>query len=208
MSSVPYVRVLEAPAAEPITLTQAKLWCKVDQTAEDALLELLIQAVRERAEEITGRAFVQRRMELRLDKFPADPVIELPFAPLISVEYVKYIDAAGTLQTLEGSPTNWIEDAGSEPGRIQPLHGTSWPNTQDVIAAVRIGFQCGYAPAAGSPTDYASNIPARAKQWMQARLASFYENREHIVVGKVVNQPPRDFVDGLLDGLIVHKRFA
>lgn len=206
-SAVPHVVVLEAPAAEPITLAQAKAWCRVDQSTEDALLEVLIQAVRERAEAITGRAFVQRTLELRLDAFPQD-VIELPYAPLIAVDYVRYRDTSGELQTLQGSPSNWIEDTGSAPGRIQPLHGQSWPNTQDVVAAVQIGFQCGYAPGSGSPTDYAENIPALAKYWMQARLAAFYENREHLIAGKSFSQPPRDYVDGLLDGLKVNLGFA
>lgn len=225
---VPYVRVIAAPSCEPASLDQAKAWCRVDHSNDDALISLLLKAVRERFEEITGRACVRRQLELRLDSFPPWPprgrssfpfftsqcpqdlVIELPFPPLRSVDYVSYLDASGTLQTMSGSPSSWIEDTGSEPGRIQPLSGATWPATLNAIAAVRIGFTCGYAPV-GSPEDDAAlqaGIPALAKTWMQARLATFYDKRDQIVIGDRLEQVPRDFVDGLLDGLRINKNFA
>lgn len=207
---IPRVRVLQAPSVEPVSLTQAKLWCRVDTATEESLISALIQAARERAEDLTGRAFVRRQLELRLDAFPTDTdVIELPFPPLISVDYVAYIDADGTLQTLSGSPSNWREDLGSEPGRIQPLDGATWPATQTGIAAVRIGYTCGYAPI-GSPEDETAlqaGIPALVKTWMEARVSTIFDNRAQFVTGNAV-RVPRDFVDGLLDGLRVTKLFA
>lgn len=82
---VPYVAVIEGPAVYPVSLAKAKEWCRVDYADQDAVLNLLIAAATERAEEITGRAFIQRQLELRLDAFPAGKVIELPFPPLRSV---------------------------------------------------------------------------------------------------------------------------
>ena len=206
--SVPVIRVIDAPEAEPVTLTQAKAWLRVDHSDEDATIELLITAARERAEELTGRVFVQRRLEMRLDAFPAGNVIEIPHPPLIAVNSVSYIDGSGDLQTLSGSPSEWIEDTVSAPGRIQTLQGESWPATRDEIGAVRIDFTCGYAPEAGSPADWGSNVPALVKQWMQVRLGTFYMQREALVIGQSVTQPPRDFVDGLLDNLNVRLGFA
>jgi uncharacterized phiE125 gp8 family phage protein len=203
---VPHVRVLEAPAGEPITVAEAKTFCRVDTDDQDAVLELLIQAARERAEDITGRATVQRELELRLDEFPNNEVIERPYPPLISVDYIEYLDAAGDAQRLEGSPTSWIEDLYSEPGRIRPLAGTSWPATYEAPGAVRIGFTCGYAPY-GSPADYGYNVPARMRQWMQARISTWFERREHLDLANVKDLP-RDYVDGLLDGLKVNRGFA
>ncbi len=207
---VPYIKVLEAPSAEPVSLAEAKAWCRVEDTNSDDIIGLLIQAARERAEEITGRAFVRRRLELRLDAFPENgEAIALPFPPVISVEYVAYLDTGGALQTLSGSPSQWYEDFGSEPGRIQPLLGQDWPSAAELSSAVRIGYTCGYAPV-GSPEDAAAlraGVPALVKSWMHARLATMYENREQLVVGNVVSMP-RDFVDGLLDGLRATKMFA
>lgn len=202
------VAVISAPPAEPVSLADAKLWCKVDYTDDDTIIAMIVQAARERAEDITGHAFVQRQLEMRLDSFPDENIIELPFPPLQSVDYIKYIDGDGALQTLTGSPSLWIEDAASRPARIQTLDGGSWPATKTQIAAVRIGFTCGYAPSVGSPTDYGANVPNLVKQWMQLRIATFYDNRGSLFSGTRLEQPPRDYVDGLLDGLKVNLGFA
>lgn len=205
------VRVLEAPAAEPVTVAQVQEYCRIDAdvlAAQSVIVPLLIQAARERAETITGRAFVQRRLEARYDAFPdGDEIIALPYPPLYSVEYVDYVDANGTLQRLSGSPSQWLEDTGSAPGRIQPLFGTSWPATRDQAGAVRIGYTCGYAPGTGSPTDYAANVPAAVKHWIFARISTWNERREHFDMANV-RDLPRDYVDGLLDELRVRLDFA
>ncbi len=200
MEIISRVRVVTEPEVEPVTLAEAKLWCRVDDddTSQDAMLLLLIKAVRERAEELTGRAFAQRTLELRLDAFP-DGVIELPFPPLQSVTSISHIDSSGALQT-SGSPTDFQEDLTSEPGRVAPLTGTAWPSTQEVLNAVRVRYVAGYATV--------NAIPKLARLWMQARISTFYEHREQLVVGGQLTSLPRDFVDGLLDGLRVTKNFA
>jgi hypothetical protein len=171
-----------------------------------------------------GRALIQRQLELRMDRFPrlclipawitppgsdGTKVIKLPFAPLQQVDYITYLDANGAWLTLSGSPSQWMEDSGSEPGRIYPLDGTEWPETQAGIGVVRIAFTCGY-PSVGSPDDdnaKRASLPAEALLWMQTRIATMYDKRDVLVMGNVA-QVPRDFVDGLLDGLRVSNNFA
>jgi uncharacterized phiE125 gp8 family phage protein len=196
-------KVITQPAYEPVTLAEAKLWLRVDEddTEQDAMINLLIIAMREYAESLTGRAFVQRTLEHRLDKFPQDAgVIELPVAPLRSVTSIQYVDGDGVLQSIDSSPTGWQEDTFSEPGKIKPLTTSNdWPITLDELGAVRIRYVSGYA----NP----NSIPKKVRLWMQTRISTLYEHREQIVIGGVVNIP-RAFVDGLLDDLKVHKNFA
>lgn len=205
--------VISAPAYEPVTLATARLYCNIDAdlTGQDDIIRLLITAARERAEEITGRAFVERTLELRLDQFPDEQVIELPFAPLQYVETITYTDTAGVEHTLQGqgSPDEIHTDTGSTPGRIAPLYGASWPSSNGMPGSVRIRYLAGYA-AVGSPHDgqeFENAMPARLKQWMAARVSTWYENRDHLDLANL-KELPRDFVDGLLDGLIAHRRFA
>lgn len=198
------VRVVTAPTFEPVTLTEAKLWCRVDEddTDQDAMLLLLIIAMREYAEELTGRAFVSRTLEMRMDGFPEDgDPIELPYTPLHSVSSIQYVDADGDLQSLEASPTDWQVDTVSEPGRVAPSTDDGlWPDTrEDELGAVRITFVAGYANV--------NAIPKKVRLWMQARIATLFEHREQIVTGSVA-AIPKDFTDGLLDGLRVHTGFA
>lgn len=207
-------RIVTAPALEPVSLAQARAWCRIDAdvTGEDWVLALLIAAARERAEQITGRALVERDVELVMDDLPDDDApIELPFSPVQYVNYVRYTDVAGAAQELSGSPTPWILAGGdTAPARLTPLYGQPWPVTRATVGNVSIGYRAGYAPV-GSPRDeaaYQYGMPKLIINWLAARIATFYENREQVIVGGQVQDMPRDFVDGLLDGLILNRRFA
>lgn len=196
------VKVITAQTYEPVTVIEARLWCRIDDddTEEDATLLLLITAMREKAEELTGRAFASRTLELRLDEFPdADGAIELPFAPLREVTSISYLDSGGTLQSLDASPKWWQEDTNSEPGRVAPALAGSWPGTADALDAVRIRYTAGYA----NP----NAIPRLVRLWMQSRISTLFDNRDQLVMNNTVHIP-RDFADGLLDGLRVNKLFA
>ena len=133
------------PAAEPITLDQAKAHLKVDATDDDALITALIPAARARAEWHTGRAFVTQSWTLWLDCWPGAGWVQLPLAPLQSV-------ASVTLYGCDGTPT--VLDSGfyqvSQDGRV-----TLKPDL--VLAplrpldAVAIAFTAGYGAAADVP---------------------------------------------------------
>lgn len=193
-------RVITEPSSEPISLADAKLWCNVDDdiTAQDAQILGLIVAMREMAEGITGQAFVQRLLEYRLDAFPSedDGRIELPVVPLVSVASVSYVDANGAIQTMSGSPSQFREWTS---GAVAPLYGSAWPGTRAEPEAVRIRYTAGYTSVA--------QVPEKLKLWMRTRISTLNENREQFI-GSNQQPIPRDFADGLLDSLIVTKRFA
>jgi hypothetical protein len=135
-----------------------------------------------------------------MDAFPDDDeAIELPFPPILTLDYIQYVDGDGTLQTLSGSPTVWTLDAGSTPARVQPLYGESWPGVRDQMAAVRIGYTAGYANI--------SDLPKALRIYLQARVSTFNEFREQLIQNGV-GEIPRDFCDGLLDGLRVNTGFV
>ncbi len=60
------------PAAEPVTLTEAKSWLRVDSddNTQDELIGELITAARNYCEKETGRAFCTQTWNLTLDRFP------------------------------------------------------------------------------------------------------------------------------------------
>lgn len=196
------VRIITAPSVEPVTLTEAKLHLRETDTAQDDLITALIVAARQYAENYTRRAFAQRTLELTLPCFPADSIIELPQPPLQSVTSVKYIDFAGTLQTVLASA--YQVDSYREPGLVKPAYLSFWQLTRDDFNAVQVRYVAGYA-AAGSPDDYAYNIPAAIKHWIKVRVATLYEHREQLVVDQRITaiEVPRSIIDGLLDPYIV-----
>lgn len=207
------VRVVTAPVYEPVTRAQAKLWAKVDTdlSADDAIFDMLVKAMREYAENITGRTFVQRSLQLIL---PDTQLLHidrrtrigfcLPYPPLVSVSSITYIDTDGTQQTLDAA--DYDVHTWREPGIVVQDWNSSWPSYRSEPDAWRLNYLAGYAP--GSPQDEAAHqevLPAALKVWMQARLATLYRDREQLIMGNQV-MIQRDFADGLLDALIVGER--
>lgn len=197
------------PSCEPMTLDEAKIHCRIDldETDEDTYISTLITVARQLAEHLTGRAFVERVLEVAFSHFPGYEV-EIPKPPLQSVESIKYTDMDGVEQTV--APSIYQVDTRRSLfsyGRIKPAYLQTWPT--DVRStdydAVRVRYTAGYTPV-GSPTTDAlrqAAVPAVLKQWMGIRIAMWHEHREPIVVGTIVADIKRDFVDGLLDPLCV-----
>lgn len=150
---------------------------------EDALLSALISAATQTASDRLQRALVPARYRLTLDAF--EPVILLSMPPILSVESVIYIDPDGRPQTL--SPSDYLVDAVSEPGRLLPAPGQSWPATQDRVNAVEVTYSAGYS---------GGNVPFPIKQWILLAVGDMYENRSRSAEKPIV---PQNFADGLLD---------
>lgn len=146
-------RDLTSPNAEPITLAQAKLHLCVDFTENDAYITALITAARQQVEKLMNRAIFNRKMLLTLDYFPwpgwdsttgstahdyfmrwyyRGLTIRLPKPATVSVQSFTYIANDGvTVITID--PSNYFVDVTSEPARIAPRPGFTWPYQQNYI---------------------------------------------------------------------------
>ena len=103
------IKTITPPAAEPITLADAKAHLRVDYADDDALITALIAVTREQAESITGLALLTRTVsqtgELKPDGAQVlfvMPVIDVLTASVdgVASTYTQYgsvvvIDAAG-----------------------------------------------------------------------------------------------------------------
>lgn len=172
--------LVTAPAAEPITLTEAKAHLRVTGTDEDTLIAALIAAARQNLDGRDGwlgRSLMPQTWELRLYAFPASITIPLP--PLQSVDSIKYIDLDGDEQTLD--PALYQVVAG-EPARIVPAYGQTWPSTRCQPEAVRVRFTAGYADAA--------SVPAPIKAAILLNVGTLYRDRETVNIGNIVAELP------------------
>jgi uncharacterized phiE125 gp8 family phage protein len=185
------LRRTAAPAVEPVTLAEAKLHLKVDHSADDALISVLITAAREEAEHRTGRSLIDQQWTLTLDAFP--DAIRLRMGRVSSVSEVRYVDPAGATQVL--APAGYtLDNAGDYANWLFPAAGYAWPATLDQPNAVTVVYR------AGEPN--ASTVPASAKAWVLLTVGALYANREG-GVEKAISELPRAFYHGLLDKLVV-----
>lgn len=184
------IKRTSGPAAEPLTLAAAKDHLRVDTADDDALIAALLAASREDCEGFTGRCFVWSAWEMKLDAFPTARLgeIRLPRPPLIRVDSVKYIDSDGAEQTV--AVADYQVDSNSEPARIRPAYGKSWPTPRAQFNAVTIAYVAGYAAGEGSPTDYAANVPESIKAAIKLQMGHLHENREAVNVGNIVTEIP------------------
>ena len=184
-------KIISGPSDEPITLTEAKAHCRVDDSNSDALITALIEAARESAELFCERSFVQRNYRLTLDCFPRSrEAILLPYPPVVGVTRVQYFDTDGALQTW--SSGEYHIDTESEPGRLLPNSDQTYPSDVDRrLGAVRIEYVAGYpADETGSPSDFTANVPKLAKQAMLMMVGEWFMTREDSVIGHIVGEIP------------------
>lgn len=170
------VRVI-APAAQPISLAQAKAQVRVDFNDEDDLIAGLIEAATDYVDGWTGalgRALMTQTWELSLDEFP-NGAINLPLGPCRQIVAVTYVAANGSTQTV--SSADYTTDFNPVEGWVIPK-AAGWPATMTTANAVTVRWVAGYASAAA--------VPPGIKQAILLLVAHWYQNRELVGQGQAL----------------------
>lgn len=174
-------KVITGPTTEPVSLTEAKLQCRLDGSTEDALLTIYIAAARSFYEWRTGRTIHQQTLEYVLDEWPSVDCIVLPRAtPLVSITSVIYKDSSAVSTTWTN--TEYIADSDSIPGRLVLGYGESWPSfTAYPVSPIRIRYLAGIETSPATEADSADKIP------ILMLVGGMYENRESVVVSEMAS---------------------
>lgn len=91
--------VISPPAEAPLSLDAVKAFLRIGHDGEDALVEEMLQAARERLEQVAGLALVLQTVQLCWREWPADLTgrgARLPIGPVQQVEAVRLVDEAGS----------------------------------------------------------------------------------------------------------------
>lgn len=163
------------PALEPITLADAKLHCRVDHDSEDMLISSLILAARLHVERHLDLALISQSWSLYLDRWPDAPYVELPLAPLISVDAIRIYDPAGDVVSF--APSLFITDTASRRPRLARSEGQSWPQPGRSVNGIEIAFTAGYGEAA-------EDVPMPVRQAIRMLVADWYQRREPAPFGE------------------------
>jgi uncharacterized phiE125 gp8 family phage protein len=170
---------------EPISLAEAKLQLRVDDTTEDALVTDLIATARQHIEQYCSIRLVVGAATMTFACFAA--LERLTLAPVTAVTELRYLDVAGVEQTLD-SATYELVNVDADPLRpmVRLKVGASWPTIRSAVDAVRVTATAGYAAA---PLPVVLAMKRLISLWYDNRGPMFGPNGElpHDVTGLLVN---------------------
>ncbi len=148
-------------------------------TDEDDLIDSLIVAARQWAENFTRRAFITQSWTLTLDAFPTEILLPRPLA--ITVTTLKYFDTDGVQQTWNAS--NYTVDIANTPGKVVRAFNIDWPNIRNIPNTIEVIYTAGYGAAA-------SDVPDGIKLAIKMLVGHWYEHRESVVLGVTTAEVP------------------
>jgi uncharacterized phiE125 gp8 family phage protein len=156
--------LLNGPAAEPLTLAEAKNFLRVEHDADDDLIAALIAAARIHIEAETRRALMTQTWRLVFDHWPRSGRIDVRPAPLRNFVAARVYDFAGVAHTVD--PQAFIVDTASSTIAFAP-----WSLTQPgrALAGIEIDVSVGFGDA--------DDVPEPLQQAVRLLVAHWYENR-------------------------------
>jgi hypothetical protein len=193
------VRATE-PASNPVTLAEAKLHLRIDNTDDDTLIGNLITAATRWAEDYCDRTFCQTQWQMRLDSFYGaigSPVqfglkadgnniegrqgtvpqldVELPRPPMVQAGTATSVSITYTPSvsgtTATLDATEYRVDRQATPGACRPLYGRTWPTHLMDQNSVTVTWWAGYSADGTS-------VPATVKSAILMLVAHLWRNRE------------------------------
>lgn len=156
-----------APAVEPVTLAEAKLFCRIDTDADDALVTALIIAARQTVEKQTGRALIEQSWAASLDRLPNALTFELAYRPIMSVTSIRAYNDDDTFDSIDVS-TGIVLDGAN--GRISLKDSAAAIVGDRPTNVYQIVYKAGYGATAAS-------APEWAKLAIKQTVAHWYEHR-------------------------------
>lgn len=162
------ISIITAPASEPVSLAEAKLFLRIDHADEDSLIGDLIVAAREAVEAGCGRALIKRRVRESLDIWRRDSVggALLGLSPVSSVVVVRLLASSGAQSVIE--PDRYRLEGDRDRPRL--VFEAGLPSILRSAGGIEIEYDAGFA-------DSASQLPAALHVSVLHVVAALYEAR-------------------------------
>ena len=169
--------LLAGPAAEPITLAEAKAYLRVEHDDDDDVIAALIAGARIHVEAATRRALVTQTWRMVRDVWPAGGRIAVMPQPLRNVTAARVYREDGTTHSIDLQA--FVADTASA---VLAFAAWSLPAPGRSLAGIEIDVEVGYGDA--------SDVPEALKQAVRLLVAHWYENRGLVAVGHEVAELP------------------
>ncbi|MEL6946848.1 MAG: head-tail connector protein [Pseudomonadota bacterium] len=167
------------PALEPISLSEAKAFLRVDHTADDALIAALIKAAREFLETTISQSLMTQTWRQYESGLPQSREISAGVRPVQSLAAVTVFGADGTPRVLSEQEASILS-----PGHDARLrfHGTL--AASDAMNGIEIDWVVGWG-------DTSVAVPAALRHAIQLLVVHWYEFRGAVAASQQpVSLPP------------------
>jgi len=177
MTLLSEVKLSSAPALEPVSLTDAKSYMKVDYTDDDTMIEdVLIPAARQMVEKNMNRSLITQTLKAYYSQYTQK--VMLPYSPIQTVVTVKRIDL-NTSTTLTENTDFYVQGLDDKyllmtsPYNLPQGHS---PNDTLKGSQLQVEYTAGYGGAA-------TDVPGIIREAIFKTIAFNYENRNEDEAG-------------------------
>jgi uncharacterized phiE125 gp8 family phage protein len=170
--------LLTPPAAEPLSLAEAKTFLRVETADDDPLIAAFIAAARLHVEAQTGLALVTQSWRMVLDCWPANGRIAVRPAPLQALAAARVFDFDGEARVIDLQ--SFVPDASASTLAFIPC---ALPMPTRIAAGIELDFTAGFG-------DAASDVPEPLRQAIRFLVAHWHENRAVVAGAEVAPVPP------------------
>jgi uncharacterized phiE125 gp8 family phage protein len=164
--------LVTAPAAEPVTLAEAKAHLRITGTDEDVLISSLMITSRLTVESAVSVGLITQTWRLVMDQWPKGAV-EIPLSPLQAVTAIRVKDRNGIGQVVPS--TSYLVDITSLPPRLV-WNGVVPQNPGVPAVGIEIDLTIGFG-ATGAV------VPAPLRHAILMLIAHWYEHRDPEEIG-------------------------
>jgi uncharacterized phiE125 gp8 family phage protein len=170
--------LLTAPAAEPLSLDDAKAFLRVEHDDDDAVIAALVASARHHVEALTRCGLLTQTWRLVLDRWPDNGRIRPRLGPLRALEAARVFDGANEARALDADMFVIDRAAGAiaAPGWSLPPPGRS-------SAGIELDLSIGFGATA-------NDVPPVLLQAIRTLVAHWYENRGLVAIGASVAMMP------------------
>lgn len=186
------IRVITPPAAEPVSLAEAKAQLRLMDMVDDEHVSRLIRASRQHVERVTGRALLETVVEMRGAALPRTLRLaggHLAATPGLSVSY---LDPSGAVQVLD--PSGYVVvDGGEDQGQLVLVGGALPPMATGRPDVVRVRYTVGWADGL---------VPDDLRMALLLLLSLLFESRQ-----QGLNDPSVVTLNSAFDSLLNSYRF-
>jgi uncharacterized phiE125 gp8 family phage protein len=169
------------PAAEPVTLAEAKAHLRVTHGDDDTYIATLIKTARASIEAQTGLGLVSQGWSVFRDDWPPTGVIELPLAPVLEVVDIKVYGDDDVAAVID--PSHYYEDKVSRPARIILRGSRSWTRPGRVANGIEILLTIGFTAV---PEPLREAVLQLVGHWYETRSDKAAEDGTQLHIAQLI----------------------